>query len=141
MAAKKNYVELARQYAAAVLDGSVPACRWVKLACKRAAEDEPRQGQPDFPFYFSEKHANRVCAFMELLRHVQGPMADQCLVLEPWQCFLLCQIFGWLRNGTTTRRYRRVYICLPRGNGKSLLASGVSLYCAFAEGEKGADCI
>jgi phage terminase large subunit-like protein len=141
MATKKDYVAIARQYAASVVDETIPACRWVKLACARAIRDFESQGQPDFPFYFSDTHANRVCAFMELLRHVQGPKADERLVLEPWQCFLLCQIFGWLRNGTQVRRYRRAYICLPRGNGKSLLASGVSIYCAFAEGEKGADVI
>jgi phage terminase large subunit-like protein len=141
MATKKDYVAIARQYCADVLAGTVSACRWVKLACQRSQNDLARQGQPDFPFCFDEARANRACAFLELLRHVQGPKADERLVLEPWQCWIICELFGWLRVGTTARRYRRSYICVPRGNGKSLLAAGVALLCAFADGEGGADVI
>lgn len=60
-------------------------------------------------------------------------------MLEPWQCWVLTTIFGWRRRADGGRRFRRVYIEVPRGNGKSSLSSGVALYCLLADREPGAE--
>jgi phage terminase large subunit-like protein len=136
-----TFVEQADAYRADVLSGRIPACNWVKLAVKRATDDRAKQGEPGFPFRFDEVKAERVCKFVSLLTHIQGPLAGQRIQLQGWQAWVLTEIFGWLWKTQDTRRYKRVYICVPKGNGKTVLASGIALYLMAADGEKGADVI
>ena len=71
--------------------------------------------------------ADNICAFIERLPHVKGPLAGQPIRLEPWQVFILTTVFGWVKpNGK--RRFRRCYVEVPRGNGKSAISSAVGLY-------------
>jgi len=60
-------------------------------------------------------------------------------MLEPWQCFILTTVFGWV-DDNGNRRFRSVYIEVPRKNGKSALTAGVGLYMLAADGEMGAEC-
>ena len=53
--------------------------------------------------------------------------------------FILTTVFGWRRVGDYGRRFRRVYIEVPRGNGKSCLSSAVGLYCLLVDHEPGAE--
>lgn len=48
-------------------------------------------------------------------------------------------MFGWV-DTEGRRRFRTVYIEIPRKNGKSTLAAGIALYGLFADGEDGAEC-
>jgi len=100
-----------------------------------------RVSQLNFPFQFDEVKAHRVCEFTSHLRHTQGPLAGERIKLENWQCWVLTEVFGWIWGDTGTRRYKRAYVEIPRGNGKTLLASAIGMYTAFVEGEPGADCI
>jgi phage terminase large subunit-like protein len=134
---KRDHCKIARQYAVDVVSGKRTACKWVKAACQRQLDDLDRW-QKDGPYKWSPSKAAEVCRFIELLPHVKGPLSDKTIDLEPWQCFILTTIFGWLKRDTGTRRYRKAYIEVPRGNAKSTLSSGVGLYMGFAEGEGGA---
>jgi phage terminase large subunit-like protein len=67
----------------------------------------------------------------------KGPKSGTQIVLEPWQCFVVTVLFGWLKRDSGTRRFRKVYIEVPRGNAKSTLSSGIGLYMAFMDGEGG----
>lgn len=136
---ERDYVAAAQQYIADVLAGVIPACKWVKLACERQNKDLKKYAGKSAKFFFDEEKANRVCKFIELLPHVKGPLAGQLIRLEPWQCFALTTAFGWVIRATGKRRFRRVYIEVPRGNAKSTLSSGVALYCLTADGEDGAE--
>jgi phage terminase large subunit-like protein len=109
-----------------------------QAACSRQLLDLERAAK-GWDYEFDEGLAGRACRFLELLPHVKGHLAGQTLVLEPWQCFVVCTAFGWVRRGTRRRRFRRVTIFVPRGNGKSCLSSGVGLYCLAADGEGGAE--
>ncbi|PFW63122.1 terminase, partial [Bacillus sp. AFS075960] len=71
--------------------------------------------------------ADNLCAFVELLPHIKGPLAGTPITLEPWQVFILTTIFGWVKRDGR-RRFRRAYIEVPRGNAKSTLSSAVGLY-------------
>lgn len=135
------HVAKALDYCAQVLDGRIPACKWVKLACKRQLDDLARSdaGDPSFPFIFDEAKAGRACRFLEQLPHVKGPKKGELFKLELWQCFIITTIFGWLRRSNRQRRFRRGYLEMPRGNGKSFMSSGVALYGLSADGEGGAD--
>jgi hypothetical protein len=54
------YVSQALEYATDVVEGRVPACKWMRLACERQLADLERDG-PEFPFYFDVEAASRPC--------------------------------------------------------------------------------
>lgn len=140
---QKDHVALALQYAEDVVAGRVVAGKLVRAACARQLADLERFAPhvEGAPFYWDDYEAGRICRFMELLPHVKGPKAKrkELISLEPWQCFILAVAFGWRRRDNGARRFRRVYIEVPRGNAKSTLSSGVGLYCLAADGEEGAE--
>jgi len=148
----KDYIQIAGQYQADVLEGRVPACQWVRRACERNRLDLDRQSSPGFPYQFDPESARRVCAFAELLPHVKGSQFAKItgyddigrpvwatIVLEPWQCWILTTLFGW-RRADGTRRFRIALILVPRKNAKSTLAAVVAMYMLVADGESGAEC-
>lgn len=134
----RDYLAIAKKYARDVSIGKILACKWVKLACQRQTEDLKKYGKKGL-YEWSEPEAHRVCRFIELLTHTKGELAGQRVVLEPWQIFILTTVFGWRRRADGGRRFRRVYIEVPRGSGKSTLSSGVALYCLLADHEPGAE--
>jgi phage terminase large subunit-like protein len=71
--------------------------------------------------------------------HIKGPLAGQFLTLEPWQSFILTCVFGWVWKHNGKRRFRRVYVEVPRGNGKTTISVVPALYCLAAEKEGGAE--
>lgn len=85
---------------------------------------------------FDSIAGQRVVTFFEnLLRHSKGrEWAGQPFKLLPWQSDFLQRLFGWKRKDGT-RRHRRFGLWLGKKNGKSSLASGISLYLLVADGE------
>ncbi len=146
--ATSNYVTVARLYAEAVVAGEILACRWVTQACQRQLDDLVRFKGKASPYQFNPKlrdregrtflPADNLCAFIERLPHVKGPLAGEPISLEPWQVFILSTVFGWMKPDGK-RRFRRSYIEVPRGNAKSTLSSALALYMLAADGEGGAE--
>lgn len=90
-------------------------------------------------YWFDQRAAGLAVRFFErLLRHTKGEWAGEAFGLQEWQRKIVREVFGWKR-GDGTRKYRRVYIEIPRKNGKSTLSSGLALYLLFADGEPGAE--
>ena len=137
-----RYVEAALGYARAVVVGEIPACKWTILACQRQLDDLDREVSDDWPWVFDLEAADRVCAFIELLPHIKGKWAREgrLITLEPWQCFVITTIFGWLHHLTRLRRFIEFYEEVPRKNAKSTKGSGLFLYMLTADGEHGAEC-
>jgi phage terminase large subunit-like protein len=149
-----TYVARARQYEEDVLSGAVPACKSVRLAIARNRRDLERAaaGDPTFPYVFNERAAERPCLAAEQLPHVKGPKAvvvgqDEAgrtvwakLQLEPWQCWFLTTLFGWLERETGLRRFRVTLLLVPRKNAKSTLAAAIVLFMLTADHENGAEC-
>lgn len=104
---------------------------------KLKAKAKPRT---DGEFWFDERAAKVAVAFFEkLLKHSKGEWAGLPFKLQQWQLDeIILPLFGWKRQDGT-RRYRHVYAEVPRKNGKSTLAAGVSLFLLFADDEPGAE--
>ena len=132
-----SYSDRAHEYARAVVSGAIPACKFVIQACQRQIDD---LANPPAGYRFSEEHAARVCRFVELCPHIKGikAKAGELIKLEPWQVFILTTVFGWV-DADGNRRFRRVYIEIPRGNGKSALSSTIGLYMLAMDGEAGSE--
>lgn len=89
--------------------------------------------------YFDESAAERVRTFArEFCRHGQGQWAGQPFVLQDWQWHdVVAPLFGWKRPDGS-RRFRRAHVEVSKKNGKSSLASALSLYLLIADDEPGA---
>lgn len=74
---KPDYVAIAKEYMRGVLDGSVPACSFVKQAVQRQLNDLRRWGAEGGDYYFDEKEASRPCWFIENLTHTKGGVSGQ----------------------------------------------------------------
>lgn len=138
---KHPHVAKALKYAEEVVAGIVPANRLVRRACKRHLDDLKRCANKSYAYKFSNAAAEKVCNFAEMLPHVKGEWAkrQELVVLEPWQCFILCCLFGWLKKKNGRRRFREAYLEIPRKNGKSMLAAIIGLYMWCMDGEVGAE--
>ena len=141
MAARHLHVAAAERYARSVAAGKILACKWTRLACARHLSDRKREKQKKFRFRFDKAKAERACEFIELLSHTKGRWAKEglLLTLEPWQCFFVCSVFGWVRKADDLRRFRKVLLLVPRKSGKSQIAASIGLYMLAADGEYGAE--
>lgn len=124
-------------YAQQVIKGHVVASKWTILACQRFIDDLSRKR---FKYKYNPKKADRVCRFIEKLPHTKGKWAakGQNIELQPWQKFIICNIFGWV-DKKGFRRFREVYLEIARKNGKSLLAAVIGLYMFCTDDEYGAE--
>lgn len=132
-------VNLANAYARDVLSGKILACRYIKLACQRHFDDLKKSLDKNYPYQFNRDLAERACRFVQLLPHSSGDLAGQKLILEPWQSFIFCSIFGWVTKKDKKRRFREAYIRVARKNGKSFFAAGIGTYMFCADGENSAE--
>ncbi len=137
--AKYAHVSAAQKYARQVVAGEIDACRWVRLACQRQLDDLERSKAKDFPYKFDKWAAEKVCRFIECLRHIKGKWAGTEIRLEPWQSFVITSVFGWVRKKDGLRRFREMYLEVPRKNAKSTIAAGIGLYMLTEDGEAGAE--
>lgn len=91
---------------------------------------------------FDASRVDRVLDVFSRLRHTQGRWAGRPLRPDPWQvAYVLAPVFGWIRRneqGEWVRVVRRLYVEVPRRNGKTTLAGGLATYLMAADGEPGA---
>ena len=89
--------------------------------------------------WFDSTAAGRAVEFFsKCLVHSTGEWAGRPFVLEAWQEQIVRRLFGWKRRDGT-RRFRTLYLRVPRKNGKSTLAAGIALYLTTADEEPRAD--
>lgn len=136
-----KYSVAAVEYAEQVIAGEIPACKWIISACQRFMDDLHWQDDDEFRWRYDFEAAERACDFMEMMPHIKGRWAARGLriTLEPWQCFLWCNAFGWVDKETGLRRFRRVVLIVPRKNAKSTMAAAAGVYMFCADGEHGAE--
>lgn len=145
-----RHVEAAIKYAEDVCERRITTCRLTRLSCRRFLNDLERE---DAPWYFDAAAAEKACDFIEMLPHIKGEWAKrrELIVLQPWQMFSICNIFGWLHAAdildadgvltvrADTRRFRTCYEEVARKNAKSTLAAAIGLYMLEEDGEAGAE--
>jgi phage terminase large subunit-like protein len=134
-----DYVSIAIAYAEDAIEdtGHRRYGKWVRLACRRFIKDLKRSQGKKPPFLFSPGQANRPCAFLEQLPHVEGKWETDTIVLHPAHCFFVVNLFGF-RGHDVNRRFTTALLAVARKNAKSTLAAGIMLYCLCFENEQGA---
>jgi len=126
------------KYADDGISGRTVACKWVRLAAERFYKDIARQDEKDSAFYFDDADAQLAVDFFPMfLRHHQGDLTGEPLFLEPWEQFIIANLFGWKRKKDNLRRFRKAYVSVARKNGKSAIAGGIGIKGLLLDGEGG----
>ncbi|WP_287994604.1 terminase large subunit [Acidiphilium sp.] len=124
-------------YAQAVVSGEIVAGPHVRDAAARHLrdiEEGPKRG-----LVWDVEAADRFFDFCRtVLRLSEGQFDGVPFELEPSQKFICGSLFGWKRQATGKRRFRRAYIEQGKGNGKSPMVGAIGLYGLVADGEAGA---
>ena len=124
------------QYAKDVTSGVIPACQWVKLACQRFLDDI---SSPDY--YLDKGKYEVLTTFAGVLKHYSSGAAGKPFILEPWEDFIICNIFCLYSTETKRRKYKTAHISVARKNGKTTLAAVLGLFALIADGEPAANII
>ncbi len=91
-------------------------------------------------YYFDSDAADRACEFFpRFLTHTKGEWAGQPFALRPWQRRIVRRFFGSKRLADGLRRYRTLFLFVPKKNGKSSFAAGLALCMLYIDGEPGAE--
>lgn len=141
---KRDYIAEAKGYVAGVLDGTIVACKWVRLACERQNRDLARSASnAGWPYIWSDERAVDACKFIEKLPHVEGKWGETPLIkLEPSQVFIVALLFGWRQRARPDlRRFTVLYWEMGRKGAKSTLMAAIALYHVCREGEVGASVV
>ena len=90
--------------------------------------------------WFDAQEAEKRIKFFEIgLTHTKGHLKGHPFILEPWEKAIVATLFGWKREDGT-RRYREAFVFIPRKNGKSTIAAGLTLCVLYCDGEGAAEC-
>lgn len=121
-----------KDYAEAVISGKVVACKYIVLACKRFLSWFDK-------YDFRVDKVDRVVNFISKLKHSTGEHNGKNFILQPYQVFIIANIFGFYHKGTDERVVKYVYCELARKSGKTALAAAICLYMLVADGENGSE--
>lgn len=93
---------------------------------------------------FNKKLGLAYVKIIEQLKHYKGELAGQHIKLEAWQKKVIAIAFGWEEknsDGKWVRRFNTVFIFIPRKNGKTLLASAITIADSILRVEMGGEVI
>lgn len=125
-------------YARRAVNGEIVVCEKTRMACRRFLDDLEKSKDPGYPWVFDEHKAARPVDFMEKFLVPTKGDYDR-MVLMDWQCFIECNLFGWVDRQTGLRRFNEALILVGTGNGKSTMMAGNATFMACKDGEKGAE--
>lgn len=113
-------------YARDVAKGEINVCQNVRLACQRFINQYENK---EWEWLFDERFPQHVLNFISTLSHTKGPKAGTPIVLENWQIFFICAIYGFRsKKDLTIRMVTDVILFIPRKAGKSTLTAAIGLY-------------
>lgn len=115
------------------------SAKWQKILRLIPGYD-PFESAPDGTWFDEAKAQEVVDFFTECIVHIEGDLAGEPFILEPWQQAIVGNLFGWLmvdHKGRTVRRYRKCLLLVPRKSGKTPLVAGIALYVFFCDPEQG----
>jgi phage terminase large subunit-like protein len=123
-------------YARDVAKGEINVCNDVRLACQRFINQYENK---EWEWVFDERFPQHILNFAATLKHTKGHQAGEAIVLEPFQIFLICAIYGFRsKTDLTKRMVTDVIVFIPRKAGKSTLTAVIALYELLC-GEAGAE--
>ena len=135
-------LDKAKEYAQHVLTHQEEHCEENILAAERFFRDLENPA-----FEMDEDMVDFVIHFIEnVIVHQQGD--DMCavsirnkpLLLQPWQHFVVVNLFGFYYKGTNERRFKEALIMLARKNGKTSFTAAIALAYQILDTDSGSKC-
>ncbi len=124
-----------------VLTGKRNAGKYEKLGINRFLEDLDNSD-----FEFRENSASLVIDLIETqFVHYKGesidttPLMGKPFLLQPWQKYIVFNLFGFYYKGTPERRYKEAFIFVARKNGKTSFIAALAWACAILERRGGSN--
>ena len=122
-------------YAEQVIAGEIVTGPHVRFACERHLADLKRAD-----IIFDCEAADKVISFFyDVLRLSSGEFDGRPFDLLPWQRFIIGSLYGW-KQLSGLRRFRRAYVEVAKGSGKSPFTAGIGIYSIMCDNEPGAEC-
>jgi len=93
---------------------------------------------------YNKKLGKTYVELIQTLNHYKGKWAGEKLILEDWQKKVIAIAFGWEQlnsEGKWVRRFNTVFIFIPRKNGKTLLASAITVIDSLIRFEIGGEVV
>lgn len=123
-------IDHVQKYIDEVENRNILVCEKIQMAIDRHKKDIERSKRDDFPYYYEPKYTQNIVKFISML---PDPKSGKPNKLALFQKFILGMLWGWRRKKDNTKRFRKAYLSLARKQGKSLIVSGIALYCLIYE--------
>ena len=111
-----------------VLEGKILACENIKLACKRFMDFLDMEDR-----YFDVEDVERTIRFFERFRHFTGQYNNKPFILQEWQKFMICGIYGFKWKKDNTRVTRTFILSVSRKQGKTSCISIMAIKALLEE--------
>lgn len=111
------------QYVEDVKSGKIITGELIKLAVQRFEKDLLRDDLTFIP-----SRVNKVITFIFNLKHFTGKFNNKPFILEPWEEFIVANLYGFYWKETGKRRFTEAQISVARKNGKTQLIAALSIY-------------
>ncbi len=135
-------LDKAKEYAQYVLTHQEEHCEENILAAERFFRDLENPA-----FEMDEDMVDFVIHFIEnVIVHQQGDdmfavsIRNKPLLLQPWQHFVVVNLFGFYYKGTNERRFKEALIMLARKNGKTSFTAAIALAYQVLDTDSGSKC-
>lgn len=135
-------LDKAKEYAQYVLTHQEEHCEENILAAERFFRDLENSA-----FEMDEEMVDFVIHFIEnVIVHQQGDdmfavsIRNKPLLLQPWQHFVVVNLFGFYYKGTNERRFKEALIMLARKNGKTSFTAAIALAYQILDTDSGSKC-
>lgn len=135
-------LDKAKEYAQHVLTHQEEHCEENILAAERFFRDLENSA-----FEMDEDMVDFVIHFIEnVIVHQQGDdmfavsIRNKPLLLQPWQHFVVVNLFGFYYKGTNERRFKEALIMLARKNGKTSFTAAIALAYQILDTDSGSKC-
>ena len=111
-----------------VLEGKILTCENIKLACKRFIGFLDMEDR-----YFDVEDVERTIRFFERFRHFTGQYNNKPFILQEWQKFMICGIYGFKWKKDNTRVTRTFILSVSRKQGKTSCISIMAIKALLEE--------
>jgi len=130
----RDYIQ---EYWDAIKSGEIVVCNKVFKQYEHLVQLKNNEIQTEY--FYNEKRAEKALRFiMFYCRQSKGIDGGKRINLLLWQKAMICAIFGFV-DVDGYRLFRDLFLVVARKCGKTTLASAISLYMLYADGEAGAE--
>lgn len=138
----ERFKKIAVKYADDCISGKITIGKEVVAACERFKRDLERDD-----LELRTKDPDAIINIIQgTLVHAKGedldgnPLMGKPLILEPWQVFIVYNLFGFYYKGTNNRRFKEAFIEVGRKNGKTTLVAGLAWAVSILQRSSGSTC-